>query len=422
MAELFRKKALERLQSPEQLDQLLTVTSTRSWLALLSLCALAAAAVVWGILGNVATKVYGTGILTDPGGFREVVAIDRGQVIKINVQQGSRVASGTVIATMINPDLAEQLAVKKQKLDELKQQRTELTQRLDAQYSATLLELKRQREEALRNAEILGLRVDYLGERVKTYQDLVQHGLMLKSKLFDMEQDHLQTKLKMRQAKTKAQELDARRKEIEEKQASQLLQLKNQVEDVEHDISVLKKQLSNVSEVVSPFGGIVTDVAVERGGIINSGQRVVTLENLDDRPKRSLVMSAFVTAFQGEKIHPGMEMRITPSTVKQEEYGYMLGTVTEVAAFPVSQAGLQAALGDSSLAETLLRQGPMISVQGSLIEDRGTESGFRWSSTRGAHIQVNAGTVSSVEVVVREQPPITLVLPKLRKLFGITYD
>jgi hypothetical protein len=46
---LFRKAALEKLSSPEELDQLMQVTTPRGWFALLGLIGLLAAAVVIGI-------------------------------------------------------------------------------------------------------------------------------------------------------------------------------------------------------------------------------------------------------------------------------------------------------------------------------------------------------------------------------------
>lgn len=43
--QIYRKKALDRLDSPEQLDQLLTIVSPMGWAALLALVAL----VIWAI-------------------------------------------------------------------------------------------------------------------------------------------------------------------------------------------------------------------------------------------------------------------------------------------------------------------------------------------------------------------------------------
>lgn len=60
---LFRRKLLEKLNSPEQLDQLMVVTSGRGWLALVTLALLFAIALAWSVLAQVESAVPGDGIL-----------------------------------------------------------------------------------------------------------------------------------------------------------------------------------------------------------------------------------------------------------------------------------------------------------------------------------------------------------------------
>lgn len=60
---LFRGKAFDKLKEPEQLDQLLTITSTRSWLLLVALGGLFVLALLWSILGIVSTNLSGSGML-----------------------------------------------------------------------------------------------------------------------------------------------------------------------------------------------------------------------------------------------------------------------------------------------------------------------------------------------------------------------
>jgi hypothetical protein len=53
----FRRAALERLSSSEQLDQLIHITSPRPWLLLLGLIAVILAPVVWGAAVQVSNQV-----------------------------------------------------------------------------------------------------------------------------------------------------------------------------------------------------------------------------------------------------------------------------------------------------------------------------------------------------------------------------
>jgi len=52
MAGLFRKAALERLSSPEQLDKAITVSSPLSWVALIGVTLIIAAAIFWFVQGS----------------------------------------------------------------------------------------------------------------------------------------------------------------------------------------------------------------------------------------------------------------------------------------------------------------------------------------------------------------------------------
>ena len=117
-SKIFRKVALERMSSPEQLDQLLRVTTPKSWLALLSLIALLAVAVAWGYCRRLTTRVSGQGVLIRAGGVRNVVPLGAGQVLDIHVRVGDKVAVGQVIGTVAQPALVEKIRVARSRLAE----------------------------------------------------------------------------------------------------------------------------------------------------------------------------------------------------------------------------------------------------------------------------------------------------------------
>ena len=65
-SKIFRAEALEQLNSPEQLEQLLKVTDKRAWISIFTLALLLLSTVVWGIFGQIPITVDGTGILIFP--------------------------------------------------------------------------------------------------------------------------------------------------------------------------------------------------------------------------------------------------------------------------------------------------------------------------------------------------------------------
>jgi len=99
---VFRKVALERMSSPEQLDQLLRFTDSKSWLALAALVALLIFGVAWGSFGQLTTKVSGDGVLVISEGARDVTSPRSGQLRELRVRVGDHVSTGQVIGVIAN--------------------------------------------------------------------------------------------------------------------------------------------------------------------------------------------------------------------------------------------------------------------------------------------------------------------------------
>jgi HlyD family secretion protein len=60
---LFRQESLEKLSSPERLDELMEVVNPRAWLSLTTIGALIVATLIWSILGKIPLNISGTGVL-----------------------------------------------------------------------------------------------------------------------------------------------------------------------------------------------------------------------------------------------------------------------------------------------------------------------------------------------------------------------
>lgn len=101
MKSVFRKVALERLSSPEQLDLLMQVTSTRSWLAFLALSAVLAAAAYWGVAGRIPVEVEAPAVLIRSGGIRNLLSTTAGQIRALHVAPGDVVGAEQVIADIM---------------------------------------------------------------------------------------------------------------------------------------------------------------------------------------------------------------------------------------------------------------------------------------------------------------------------------
>jgi len=119
--DLYRKVAMDRLSSPEQLDTLMKVTSPKGWIALAAIFLLLTVAVIWGITGRLSISVKGQGVLIKPGGIYEISTVSQGRVTDVRVAIHDEVKRGDVVARIDQSALLAQMEQVKQQLAVLRE-------------------------------------------------------------------------------------------------------------------------------------------------------------------------------------------------------------------------------------------------------------------------------------------------------------
>jgi hypothetical protein len=268
---LFRKVALERLSSPEQLDQLMQVTSPRAWLALIGLGSLIVVGVLWAVFGTIETTEIGQGILIRGSGILTVEAPESGQVTRLNVQPGDVITQGQALAS-----------------------------------------------------------VQPLGQREPI-------------------------------------------------------------------------------TISSPRAGRVLEIRVNEGSVVQSGSALLSVEPMVGEIQAILYLSAT----SGKIVRPDMIVHVSPSTVRKEEYGVMLGRVISVGEFPATYQGMLRVLGSDELVRALSRGGAPIEVRVELLKagtDPTTDNQrFQWSSSKGPSVAIQSGTFCTASIIINERRPISLI-------------
>ena len=134
-------------------------------------------------------------------------------------------------------------------------------------------------------------------------------------------------------------------------------------------------------------------------------------ENIDD-----LTAVVFVPSHDGKRVRRGMRVMVNPSTVKAADFGSMLGIVTSVSEYPATQQGLARTVANEKLVQDLMKGGPPIQIIVKLLPDASNHSGFRWTSSRGPNVKITSGTLCNAHIVVEEVPPVSYVIPFLKKV------
>lgn len=412
----YRKAALKKLSSPDQLDLLLTVTRPAGWLTLAGIFAVLLTAVAWGIFGRIPETAVGQGILIRPSGTLSVFALGAGQVVEITVSQGDRVEPGQVVARLRQPALEEQLVTARRTLANLSLQAGQLLplEKRGAEISGGLL--RSSDDFLVQRVKDLEAQRQLMLQLLSAQEELVHDGLLTRGALSSQRQAYLGVESELASAKSQLDQNRGRRVDLRRQVESSTLTRQQAIDAAERQVHELEVQLAETAEVHSRLGGVVLDVLVEPGQAIAAGTPVVSLETLS----AELVAVVYVPAADGKRVIPGMHVEISPSTIKREEHGYLLGSVRSVSAYPSRASGMQALLNNEELVRSLSAAGPPIAVVATLVPDAGQASGFRWSSRHGPRTTITTGTLCEARIVIRERAPISLVVPTLRRLTGLT--
>jgi len=412
---IFRKVALERLSSPEQLDQLLQVTDPKGWMALGAIGAILVSALAWGIWGSIPTEASGEGILLRQGGVSDLVAPSAGQIEEVLVSIGDVIEKGQPVARLRQDELQRQIADLDAKQADLQRDLADRQRYSRQQESLRARDLKQQRDNLELGIRTLEGEVELLRQRKAIQEGLLADGLATKQDVVAVQQE-LNAKIDQIQARRlELSGLESKGLESDQQLAQELETRERALRDLEREARELRAKLAENVKIVSPHAGRVLEVLVDRGAVVTPGSAILSLEETSEE----LVAVLFVPASAGKRVRPGMAVQVAPGTVKREEYGAILGEVTAASAFPATQRSMNLRLGNEALVAKLMEAGPLIEVEVKLVKDASTPTRYRWSSSRGPTLEITSGTLATGSIIVKEDRPIRLVIPTLREKLGI---
>ncbi|MDY0091918.1 MAG: NHLP bacteriocin system secretion protein [Candidatus Vecturithrix sp.] len=430
--EIFRKVALERISSPEQLDQLIIITSPVGWLALLAVGALLAAAVFWGFYGTIPAKVQGLGILLQKGGLTGIQAQHSGTIMSINVEVGDVVEKGDVVARLRRDDLLERIRQAQLELDNFQ---TSFQEQQKVKAESNSIRIRQLEQEiANHNQQIRNLENQLNTQRTVLQQKrelkegflrLVNEGIFSRSKLLEVENEIVTIQqninalqLEIEKVKNLLHTFSLEITQITSSTTLSSLEYTQQVEKMQLAIQSLQNDFAEASQVISPYSGKVVEIAGMTDTLMSQGSTILILEARQEDVELEAVI--YFSPFTGKKVQVGMNAQILPSTVKVEEYGFIEGIVIHVDKYPSTVQSVLKTLQNQQLVQVLAANAAPVRVIIQLMRDEQTPSGYKWSSRQGPLIEINSGTICSAEVTVHEQAPITLVIPILKKyLLGV---
>ncbi|WP_270518232.1 biotin/lipoyl-binding protein [Megamonas funiformis] len=178
----------------------------------------------------------------------------------------------------------------------------------------------------------------------------------------------------------------------------------------EHDA---KKTQELVNEYIySDYDGIVDEVMIEPGSIINVGTPICSIRRTQNRDELSGVL--YIPVEQGKRVETGMSIQLAPNGIDTSQSGWLLGVVRSVSQYPTSTTAMSKVLGNEQLVQYILNneRGAVMEVKFDLVKDENSESGYLWTSFVGQHKPITAGSFCTGSIIIDRVPPIEKVFYK----------
>lgn len=431
--EIFRNKALDRISSPESLDQLMELVAPKDWIPLIVIGMLLVGVISWSIVGRLPSAVVGRAVLVRPRKIFEVQSMGSGRLESLTVHIDDVIKEGDVIGEIDQTEVRRRLQDDRALLSELESQNRAKAglqdqqislQRQQADSERRLIQVQRQNlQKSLQDAQAL---TPELKRRHESLQRLRSRDLIpeLSSELLAAQQAEVANIALIADLKARIDQLDSQDVQFQARENSLIsgalessTARQNQIKDLKARIGIAQLELEKNTLIRTHHGGRVLEVVAHPGQIVTHGARILTME-VDDS-STGLVAVAYFPVKDGKKIQAGMPIQVIPDTVERQRFGGIVGKVLSVSSQPVTHEGALSTIGNPEIVTGLMAGGPSIEVTANLEPDPTTFSGYKWSSSRGPQQKMTAGLTSAGRVTVDGRAPITFVFPFLRSLSGI---
>jgi HlyD family secretion protein len=328
---------------------------------------------------------------------------------------GTKVGKGDVVATLDDTQQEQDLEHARTILREQEQDLGALTERFEREIAARRKVDVQQRENLAKIIATSEQRRSFYSDMLRIEEPISDKGFITRRFVQETRQQMEGAEQELRRARSDLLRLDAEELDLLGRRDQEIYHQQEKVNGARRSVAELTVRVSRNTRIISPIAGHVTEVKASVGTVVGTARPVLSIETAGE----GLELLLYISPEQGKKVVPGMEVSVEPATAKKEEFGTLLGRVSEISEFPVSGEGMMAVLQNQQLVTRFMAQGAPYAARVKLLPDASTASGYAWSAGPGPPLVLSSGTTASADITVRRQAPIALVLPLLRQKLGI---
>jgi len=411
---LFRQQALNE-QHNNNLKDPIKLIAFKSWFFLAGLGTLLFAFIIWSLWGKIPVRAEGIGILLAREGsiYTASAPAEPAKINDITVSLGQQVSAGTVVAHLDRPDLTQAIKIDTLYLNKLYDELATLEERSIKEIAFNTQQLDNEKEILDKKTKLQQINRTKLNELLKVFHDGYAKGWVTKQNLTEVEREYHQAQIEIEDYKQQIIRNETQQEEFSIAWQDKIRELKSQIKVAENKLENLQAKLDVSKSITSPVDGTVTSIHSSIGDVVGSGSPIVSIA----KTAEGMDAVVYVPARTGKSVRDGMRALIAPTTVNKDEFGSILGEVSMVSAYPTSESSMMATLQNRELVAQFLKDAVTpIQVRVHLKPSSENYSKLTWSSSKGPDLNVTPGTLVTAQVTIKEQAPITLFIPTLKKL------
>ncbi|MEM7531977.1 MAG: HlyD family efflux transporter periplasmic adaptor subunit [Chloroflexota bacterium] len=175
-------------------------------------------------------------------------------------------------------------------------------------------------------------------------------------------------------------------------------------------------EMKNFFEIQSVSSGRVVEIEVDTGQIVEAGTPLLKVErqSIEQVPLEAIL---YLPSEEARQLVPGMEVHVSPVTIKREVYGFIYGTIQRVGEYPVGQHSIVNRLGSDGLAASFADiQAPVevrVALEAQLLTAVEADiTGYDWSITSPSQAELDIlllnGTPCEVEIILDNMSPLMM--------------
>jgi len=167
------------------------------------------------------------------------------------------------------------------------------------------------------------------------------------------------------------------------------------------------------SAILSPAGGTVFEINVSEGDFVRIGDKLLSVEvsgneDLADSLKNKFTITGFLSAKQVNSVRTGNKVLISPHNIDAKEFGYLTGTLTKIANYPVSPERKKMLVRENQLLSDISKDDYF-----EILITPVYESGkLKWTSARGASIDFIRTSYCTLKIITESKTILSFIFDK----------